>query len=839
MSEGGFRRFGQSDPPPAAEDAEPAGNAGGGFGSAGWREPSRDDEIAPITPAETEPVAPPAAPPPPPPVFDGPDPGAGSGFGGGGFGSGGAGGFGESAAPAQPAGVEDADTGEEKPKRRRKKAEPKHPRHTVAAVSATVRVVRDERGVPHIRAKREHDAWAALGFCVGQDRLWQMDLVRRQAMGRMAEIFGEAWLEHDALVRTVGIARRADVASRRVSGVAREVLAAYAGGVNAARAVVTVPEAAELGYEIEPWSVAASLSVELYWAWAAAREVWPRKLVASREAGAGRLANARRILPLEVDGLAGGDERRPLWETLDLHVLDGILPPEEFLSNRACGFALGGVPEKSALVGDLLGPPIAPPNAYPAQLEAPDFRVAGLSLPGTPIFLAGRNAHLCWVGSGLALDDVDLVAEDLDGIGNFRGRRGREKLAKRLELVRVRDGEDRRIEVIETRNGPLLSELPRQLASGDAALAHGNRANTPLAVRWGGNSLGTSVGGWVSLARAADASEAQAARNALAAGPAAFELAVLDSAGESVSFVAGMLPERAGDASMVVRGWHQESVWHRMAPAPEAVAQGLAVAGGGRPGEEACFAFEVAPDRRERLAEILAGETDIGAAAAMVQRDLADKGALRVLEALRATPEGGRELDGAWDGAAAADSRTAAMLWTLLVRALPARLFPPELFSTFAEQWWHAVPIACALATDADSEAAEALRLAWGDTLTAVGSDAGWAEASRLTRRHPLADREGFGSATLPAADLHGSLGSLSAARLRADRWPLEAGLLPGARLLCTPAVPEVSFALAGGTAGTPSSVHFTDQASSFDSGGWFGFSLAKELEGKLEELVP
>lgn len=830
MSEEGFRRFGQSEPPPAAEESAPAADTSGGFGSAGWREPSREDQVERITPAPGEPAESPGPPAPPRSTYDPGDshdygPGAG-GFGGG-FGSA-PGGFGSSA-PTPEKFPEDAG---EKPKRRRKKAEPKHPRHTVAAVSTTVRVIRDAHGVPHIRAKREHDAWAALGFCVGQDRLWQMDLVRRQATGRMAELFGEKWLAHDALVRTAGIARRADVASRRVGGVAREVLAAYAGGVNAARASVVVPEAAELAYEIEPWSVAASLSVELYWAWAAAREVWPCKMVASREAGIGRLEAAKRLLPPEIDSGAAGNERRDLWRNLDLRTLEGIIPPEEFTSNRASGFAFVGADGKGALVGDVHGAPMAPASAYAAQLEAPGFHVAGLTLPGTPIFLAGRNAKVCWVGSGLVLDDVDLVAEDLDGIGNFRGRRGREKLARRLELVRVRDGEDRRIEVVETRNGPLLSELVRQLDAGAAS-------STPLAVRWGGNSLGTSVGGWVALARAASTDDVRGARQLLALGPAAFEIAAVDGEGSSVSLVAGMVPERAGGGGLVVRGWHAESEWRRMVSAPAVVSEGLVVAGGGKPRREPCFAFESASDRRERLVEILAGETSVSPdAAAMVQRDLADPGALRVFQKLRDVI--GEQAFSAeeWDGAAAGDSRTAALVWTFLVRTLPPRLFPRESYGDLAAQWWHAQRVVSVL-DPADAELVKVVRAAFADAAAVLGPVDGWASISSLDRTHPLAECEGFDSGGVPSASLAGSYGALSSVRLRGDRWPLEGGLLPSSRLRCDPSVPGASFVLAGGVSGAPSSVHFADQAASFDSGGWYEFSLGNEPAGALEELVP
>src|SRR5439155_24605707 len=103
----------------------------------------------------------------------------------------------------------------------------------VAGLEAPVEVSRDARGVPHIRARSLEDAVLAQGYVTAQDRLWQMDLSRRLAQGELSEILGKRTVESDIENRKLGLAQAADRAVREIDAQSREVLAAYARGVNA------------------------------------------------------------------------------------------------------------------------------------------------------------------------------------------------------------------------------------------------------------------------------------------------------------------------------------------------------------------------------------------------------------------------------------------------------------------------------------------------------------------------------------------------------------------------------------------------------------------------------
>lgn len=103
-------------------------------------------------------------------------------------------------------------------------------------LDAPVEIRRDRWGVPHIYAASPRDLWFAQGFCFGQDRLWQLDLYRRVADGRLAQIAGPAALPSDRLMRTLGLRRVAEREAREMPDDVAEALVAISAGINAAAA---------------------------------------------------------------------------------------------------------------------------------------------------------------------------------------------------------------------------------------------------------------------------------------------------------------------------------------------------------------------------------------------------------------------------------------------------------------------------------------------------------------------------------------------------------------------------------------------------------------------------
>jgi penicillin amidase len=146
---------------------------------------------------------------------------------------------------------------------------------TVVGLIAPVDVVRDAAGIPHVFAANDDDAWFTLGYLHAQDRLWQMELNRRTAAGRLAEILGPGALETDRFLRTLGIGRNAAAIAANLDDKTRHALARYAAGVNANLEQRRHAPRAFLGLEFvltgapfpEPWTPADSVGWSTMMAW--------------------------------------------------------------------------------------------------------------------------------------------------------------------------------------------------------------------------------------------------------------------------------------------------------------------------------------------------------------------------------------------------------------------------------------------------------------------------------------------------------------------------------------------------------------------------------------------
>src|SRR4030042_2719818 len=137
-------------------------------------------------------------------------------------------------------------------------------------LNADVEVFRDKFGIPHVYAETDHDLYTAVGYLMAQDRLWQMDLLRRVTLGRLSDIFGETSVEEDLLLRALRYSEKSmhllEVTDPEITG----ALEAYANGVNQyieAHPGKLPPEFTILGYKPEPWDSFHSLNLIGYMAW--------------------------------------------------------------------------------------------------------------------------------------------------------------------------------------------------------------------------------------------------------------------------------------------------------------------------------------------------------------------------------------------------------------------------------------------------------------------------------------------------------------------------------------------------------------------------------------------
>ncbi|HYL27246.1 MAG TPA: penicillin acylase family protein [Candidatus Nitrosotalea sp.] len=269
---------------------------------------------------------------------------------------------------------------------------------------APVSVLRDDRGVPHIIAANDHDLFFAQGYVEGADRLFQMDLLRRFTLGELAEVFGSGALETDESERAVPVRAMVEAQYRRLDSPSREILNAFADGVNAAIAREPLPvEFRLMAYRPRAWTPQDSLAVgmatvlDLIDDWNA---IAPRD--AAYRSGGKSLLDAR--FPLTdpcydapvLAGLAGigpGPRcHRP--RVVLLHELGDARAPVG--SNEWAAGANRSITGRALLANDPhLG--IRMPGVwYLVDLHSPAFHVAGASLPGLPAVVLGHNENLAW-----------------------------------------------------------------------------------------------------------------------------------------------------------------------------------------------------------------------------------------------------------------------------------------------------------------------------------------------------------------------------------------------------------------------------------------------------------
>jgi penicillin amidase len=391
----------------------------------------------------------------------------------------------------------------------------------LAGLSAPVSVIRDAHGVPHIQAATQSDMLVAQGYVTAQDRLWQMDAYRRNADGNLAEIMGTSLVRHDETQRVLQFRNTAQRIYANLPAEDRARLDDYARGVNLF--IAQSEDASDLpvefkllGYRPEPWTGVDSISVGMMMVQMLDTH-WPTKLARARIAA--KLNDPKLIADLYPVG--SWRDRPPTGITLDLSQphAEPAAPSEEddeedepsSASAVPAHGSLSAAPVGTNALLNMLGLPtcegcaagsnnwvvsgshtasgkpllsndmhlsLRVPNIwYMADISAPGFHAAGVTLPGLPFVVAGHNEHVAWGFTALQADVQDLYEEKLDGSGNYlddndSGTSGTWKPLKvDHEVIHVRGSHDVSLDVSFTERGPLLNPLL-------------TKDSTPLSLRW-------------------------------------------------------------------------------------------------------------------------------------------------------------------------------------------------------------------------------------------------------------------------------------------------------------------------------------------------------------------
>jgi len=331
---------------------------------------------------------------------------------------------------------------------------------SVAGLNGPVQIERDDRGVPTIRAASLDDAYFAIGFAHAQDRLFQMDLMRRLGAGRLAEIVGAPAVPTDKLMRSLGLYAMAEQEVAVTGPGMKAALDAYAAGVNAfltQRRGALPLEYQLLRTEPEAWQPADSL-------------VWGRIMALQLSAN---WHDERLNLTLKKSLPAD------LFQMLapEAHSLAG-LPAPWFgkLSVASNNWVIG--PAKSRSGAPMLAndPHLglgAPSIWYLVHIVTPDRSWVGVTSPGMPLLVIGANDSVAWGLTTTGGDTEDLF-EERSAPGDpsrYQTPDGTAPFETRSETIKVKGGTDVTFAVRTTRHGPVLSDLDDDRKPEDPILA--------------------------------------------------------------------------------------------------------------------------------------------------------------------------------------------------------------------------------------------------------------------------------------------------------------------------------------------------------------------------------
>jgi len=739
---------------------------------------------------------------------------------------------------------------------------------SLTQLQAPVTVRYDERGVPHIRAENEPDLYRALGYVHAQDRLFQMELLRRLAQGELAEILGPKLVGADRLFRTLAIRERAQAAAAELNlqTPSSKALIAYLDGINQFQATHPAPiEFDLLGIPKRPFTPTDTMAVAGYLAYsfAATLTTEPALTYVRDKLGAGYLT------VFDLDGNPEGAVTAgptAAMNPADWRELNQIAQ----ISQQA--LAMAGLPQfegsnawavsgrrtasgQPMLAGDPHISYAAPAVWYEAHLSAPDLDLYGHHQALVPNALLGHNSQFGWSLTMFQNDDMDLIAEKInpDQPNQIWYHGQWVDLQSREETILVKDAAPIKLTLRRSPHGPIITDAFK------ASLG-----STPVAMWWAFlETENPIVEGSYELNRADTLEKARSAASKIHA--PGLNIVWANAAGDIGWWAAAKLPIRPANVNpnFIVDGSTSDADklgFYPFSdnPQEENPARGYLVSANHEPRAQNGMmvpGYYNLADRAQRLDERLregSVKWDVKASQAL-QLDVQNGYARRVLKPLLpdlqkivTEPAGRALLDSlaAWDGRHDLDSVAATVFNQFLYEMARAAMADEmgevqfkNLLGTHALD--HALPRLAAQAdspwwdnrnTPAVETRADTLKAAWRNTLThlqaTLGQDsAGWAwgKAHTLTHGHLLAAQKPldklFNTGPFAAPGGRELPNNLSYAVGPAP-WAISYG--PSTRRVIDFADPNHAVGINPvGQSGVLFDAHYRDQAQTFIAGGY------------------
>lgn len=703
-----------------------------------------------------------------------------------------------------------------------------------APVRSPVRVHWNDRHVPHVEAEGDRDLAVGLGVVHAHLRLAQMEMMRRAAYGRFAEILGPAAVDLDHVLRVLDVPRAVPGIVAAMPEDTRAWMEGFRDGVNhvIGRASPLPEEFALLAFRPEPWSLEDLAAIGRLAATDFTWKVWvPLLRLSGRPDWVRIWQQLAGDEAVPVPSLAGGGGPGP-WDP-------GVLGA--FARTGSNSFAVSGRRGAggSALIASDPHLAVVLPNLWLAcGMRSPGYQAVGLMVPGIPAVALGRNPWIAWGGTSLHAASSDLF--DVSGLADA-------EITVRRQTVRVRWWRDREIEVRETEYGPVVTDAPLL----------GAPAGRRLALHWVGHRPTDELTALLRINRARDWDEFRAALDGFAV--PAQNMIYADIHGRVGQAMAAMLPRRpSGSRAEFFVGREAKRHWDRLItskhlPSVLDPERGYVASANNRPelpAEVLVSHFFSPDDRVRRLRALLDGEGAITARRLMeIQRDVRQPGAtvmrnrLLALVDLAAARTAHGDFVAAlrdWDGSYDAGS-TGAAAFELLLHHFVQELNGREDAAIYSASWEPWALVHGDFEAGPPGRLAKAVAVALGRAAETFSRHRRWGDVHRLRLSHalgavPVVGRR-FRFADLPSGGGNETVMKM-AHGFAAGPHAVRLGSI--ARHVSDLADPDANhFVLLGGNDGWIGSEGFLDQVDLWREGSYVRLPLsAKTVEEEFPHLI-
>lgn len=460
----------------------------------------------------------------------------------------------------------------------------------VEGIAEPVTIERDSLGIPTIRARNRRDLAFGTGYAHGQDRFFQMDLLRRNAAGELAELVGQAAVAHDRKMRVHRFRHRAELVVNAASSAERELLDAYAAGVNAALDDLSAPPFEYMDLVLDstpvPWRPADSvlclfsMYLDLQGGdyldestlgvmhdllppamvdflvpqgtseWDAPVEGWPFAVPDIPGPDVYDIRSAQET-PSAAAATTSAHHPRPNSDVTEYAFLPSAKDAEQMIGfhpgSNSWGVDGAHSVHGGALIANDMHLGIRVPNIWyrarfiwPAGEGEAEHEITGVTLPGAPAMIVGSNGHIAWGFTNSQGDWADLVELKIDDADErvYQTPDGPRQMERDVEIIKIKGGDEERVIVYSTIWGPIIDT---------------DHAGRRRALRWVAHDAEAVNMGLVGMETIETLDEAltQAAR----CGAPAQNFVVADDQGRIAWTILGRIPRRVGFDGRFPSSW--------------------------------------------------------------------------------------------------------------------------------------------------------------------------------------------------------------------------------------------------------------------------------------------